>query len=43
MAIRVAEAYAKAYPEEIRGFLELNAQAPGQLKHELPWLEAVRS
>lgn len=43
MAIRVAEAYAKAYPEEIRGFLELNAQAPGQLKHELPWLEAVHS
>ncbi len=43
IAIRIAEAYARAYPEEVRAFLELNAQTPKQLKDELPWLEVVHS
>lgn len=43
IAIQVAEAYAKAYPEEIEAFLALNAQPPEQLQRELPWLEVARS
>jgi len=42
IAISVAEAYAKAYREEISFFLALNARATGQLRRELPWLEAVQ-
>ena len=43
MAIQIASAYAKAYPEEISTFLDLNDQTPEQLKEKLPWLEVVRS
>lgn len=43
LAIQIAEAYAKAYPEEIQAFLALNAQASEQLKHDLPWLEMAPS
>ena len=39
MAIQIARAYAKAYPEEIGTFLELNDQSPQQLSEQLPWLE----
>lgn len=43
MAIQVSEAYARAYPEEIRPLLDLNARTAQQLKRELPWLEVLRS
>jgi uncharacterized protein (DUF433 family) len=39
MALRVAQAYAKAYPEEINAFVEMNAQSPRELQQKLPWLE----
>lgn len=43
MAMQIAEAYAKAYPDEIRAFLELNARTAEELQRELPWLETVHS
>lgn len=42
MAIRVAEAYAQEYREEIDAFLEANARIPEQLRRRVPWLEVVR-
>jgi uncharacterized protein (DUF433 family) len=42
MSIQVAQAYAKAYPQEIDAFLRLNKRTPEQLKREVPWLETVR-
>ena len=41
MAMRIAEAYAQAYPDEIDAFLESNAQSSKQLRRALPWTEAV--
>jgi len=43
IAIQVARAYAKGYPEEIDAFLTLNDQSPEQLRKKLPWLEVARS
>ncbi len=43
MVIQIAEAYAKAYPDEIRAFLALNTRTAEELRRELPWLETVRS
>lgn len=43
MTIQIAEAYAKAYPEEIEAFLALNIQPPEQLQRELPWLQVARA
>lgn len=42
IAITVAEAYARANPDEIKYFLELNARSADDLKRTLPWLETVR-
>jgi len=42
-AVHMAEAYAKAYPQEIEAFLQFNARSPEDLKREFPWLEAPRS
>lgn len=42
IAITVAEAYARANPDEIKYFLELNARSAEDLKRTLPWLETVR-
>ncbi len=41
MAIQVVNAYAEAYPDEIRAFLELNTRNPEQLKRQVPWLKPV--
>jgi uncharacterized protein (DUF433 family) len=43
IAISVAEAYARDYPEEIEAFLASTARTAEQLKRDLPWLEVVRS
>lgn len=42
-AIRIAKAYAAAYPEEIRTFLEFNARQAEQLRRAVPWAELVRA
>lgn len=39
--IQIAEAYARAYPDEINRFLELSVRLPEQLREELPWVEVV--
>jgi uncharacterized protein (DUF433 family) len=43
IAIHVAEAYARAYPEEIETFLKANAETPDALRRKVPWLEVVRA
>lgn len=40
-AIRAARAYAEAYPDEIRYFLDLNARSPEVLRSEFPHLEVA--
>ncbi len=42
MSVRIAQAYADAYPEEINAFRASNARTPEQLKAHLPWLRTVR-
>lgn len=42
-AVHVAQAYAEAYPDEINAFLESNARGVEQLRHRLPWLQAVQA
>jgi len=42
LMIRLARAYADAYPEEIGELIALNARAPGQVKQQMPWAEVVR-
>jgi uncharacterized protein (DUF433 family) len=39
--IRTAVAFAEEYPEEIEGFLNLNAREPQDLRHEFPHMETV--
>ncbi len=42
LMIRLARAYADAYPKEIGELIALNARAPGQVKQQMPWAEVVR-
>lgn len=42
MAIRIAEAYAQEYRQEIDAFLEANSRTPEQLRRRVPWLEVVQ-
>jgi hypothetical protein len=37
--IQTAMAFAEAYPEEIEGFLQLNARAPEAVRRDFPHLE----
>jgi len=39
--IQVAQAYARAYPEEIKRLRELSTRSPEQLREELPWLDVT--
>jgi uncharacterized protein (DUF433 family) len=41
VALKVAQAYAKAYPVEIDAFIEANSQSLDELRRKLPWLEVV--
>jgi uncharacterized protein (DUF433 family) len=43
IAIQIAEAYAKAYPDEIGAFLAVNTRTAEELQRGLPWLETVHS
>jgi len=43
IAIRIAQAYAESYPEEINAFVEMNDQSPRELREKLPWLEIAPS
>jgi len=43
IAIQIAQAYAKSYPEEINAFVEINGQSPQELREKLPWLESEPS
>jgi len=42
-AIRIALAYAREYPEEIRAFLELNARSPEAISRDFPHVEVAGS
>jgi uncharacterized protein (DUF433 family) len=42
MAVRIAQAYAEAYPGEIRARRASNAKTREQVRARVPWLQTVR-